>query len=79
MGFGSTSNTTGDKNTTYTPLDAICCHQLLSSPCKLRGLRQVGLFLLLLGEALVELSTWEVAPQEAQGTVAARRSSPLST
>lgn len=37
----------------------LCFCQLLSSPCKLRSLRQVGLFLLLLAEALVEhLGTW---------------------
>lgn len=42
------------QNTTYLPLGAICFCQLLSSPCKLRSLRQVGLFLLLLAEAPVE-------------------------
>lgn len=56
MGFSSTSNT----ETNYYLLASwchflLCLCQLLSSPCKLRGLRQVGVFLLLLADAPVDL------------------------
>lgn len=56
MGFSSTRN----KETKYCLFASscnflLCFCQLLSSPCKLRGLRQAGLFLLLLADAPVEL------------------------
>lgn len=56
MGFSSTSNTETKYCLFVSSCNLLLCFcQLLSNPCTLRDLRQVGLFLLLLGDAPVEL------------------------